>query len=1087
MHSDRSAYESNKGEHLVVKTAVSIVALFAWTCISTVLGCRSAEAGTAHLVLDINAQNVAVSSFPGDFADQGAWSFFDANDGVHGSQPWLTNGTAAGTFMWGHVSQPGTGVTGLQPVFAGGHSFILYQDPGTQVTTIWVSDGTPQGSHALSTLNPTSAGVNAGLVGSFGNRAVLTFFNQSTGNRDLWLSDGTDAGTQRVQSASGTPFSVSSTSFVNGKIYFMSRPGSTPDELWVSDGTTAGTARVAPIPNAIQDPVAAPTLVVAGHYLLFNATTTVSGRELWSYDLSTNTLSQVADIAPGAASGLPSGAFWQAGNLILFAGSVTGNNNVTLWRTDGTPAGTYSIASVTPANGFQSFLGSANSPVGLFQANVGSGQQLWGTDGTAAGTQLLSATGGGFPVYQIGGRFYFWTYTSQIAQLWTTDGTSAGTRMLSGLPGIPANNTPQMAGTGNMIYVRFGDGAGASVIRYDLGTSSSTLLAHDPWTTRPMTLMGVFAYAQGRLYFDNEDPVHGREVWTSDGTAAGTALLKNIAPETQTQSSNPADFVALNGRLYFTADDGVTGREVWYSDGTSAGTHELKDINPGSASSSPSDLFVANDTLYFFAIDGAGVSHLWRSDGTTGGTQPLGAVAARPVNERGRAGCDSKGVSMSGNIYLAGYDNTNGTQLWKTDGTEAGTIVVSKAAPPFAGPLLPCYLAAVGNRVYFQGSPTYGATGTELWASDGTTVGTAQVADINPGIAGSWPQFTTSFNNSVFFLANDGTHGTQLWTSDGTAAGTRLSTMLGTSVPQSLQAALAGHLALTATNAGSIELWTSDGTTAGTMQIANNLASTSVFINRNLAYYGGGPIVGGFQEVEPWVSDGTVADTTLLLGINPPNGSQPDTFTDFDGITFFQATNPTGLRQLWRTNGSGAGTKLVSTITLGPSQLAAGQNLFFVYNDGTTGAELWALDNEPPIAVADAAGDVAAGSSMLVDVLANDSDPDGALSPATVVIVTAPSHGTASVSATGMVTYTAATSYAGSDTFAYTVADDQGYVSNPATVTITVVAAPSPPASSAGGSGGGGGGLGSTELVLLALTMLARRCARSNNAALVCG
>jgi ELWxxDGT repeat protein len=721
----------------VVKT-VGVLALMAWMCFLVTFGCRPAQAGTPHLVRDINAQYVSVSSFPGDFADQGAWSFFDANDGIHGSQPWLTNGTAAGTFLWADVSAPGTGVTGLQPLFAGGHSFILYQDPGTQTTTVWVSDGTPSGSHSLATFTPTSAGVNAGLLGSYGNLAALTFYNLSTGNRDLWLSDGTAAGTQRVQSASGAAFSVGSTVFVNGKIYFMSGPGSTPDELWESDGTSAGTGRLAQIPDAVQDPVFGSTLAVVGHYLLFNANTTASGRELWSFDLSTNTLSQLADIAPGTASGLSSGTFWRVGGVVLFTASVTGDTNVTLWRSDGTSAGTYSIASATPATGFQSFTANANSPVGLFQiVTAGGGEQLWGTDGTAAGTQLLCATSGGYPVNQIGGHFYFWTFTSQVAQLWTTDGTTAGTHVLNGLPGVPANNTPQMTGTADTIYVRFRNGgtSGASIIRYDLSTSTSTLLATDPMTTSPLYVIGVFAYAQGRLYFDNEDPIHGRELWTSDGTVAGTLLLENVAQETQTQPSSPADFVAFNSRLYFTADDGVSGREVWYSDGTDAGTSELKDINPGLPSSTPSDLFVANGTLYFFAVDATGVSHLWRSDGTTGGTQPLGAVAARPANERNRTGCDSKGVAMGGNVYFAGYDSVNGTQLWKTDGTAAGTIIVSNAAAPFAGPLLPCYLAATSNRVFFQGTPAYGATGTELWASDGTTAGTTQIADINPGIA----------------------------------------------------------------------------------------------------------------------------------------------------------------------------------------------------------------------------------------------------------------------------------------------------------------------------------------------------------------
>lgn len=1070
----------------MVKAFATLVARMAWTCFLVGFSSPAAQAGTPHLVRDINTLNVTVSSTPGDFADQGAYSFFDANDGVHGSQPWLTNGTASGTFMWADVSAPGTGVTGLQPLLAGGKSYILYQDPGSQNTTLWVTDGTQQGSHTISTLTPASAGVNADSVGAYQGLAVFTFFNTATDTRDLWLSDGTAAGTQRVQSASGAAFSVGSTVSINGKIYFMSRPGSTPDELWMSDGTSAGTSRVAQVPNAVQDPVVGSTLVAVGHYLLFNANTTTSGRELWSFDLSTNTLAQVTDIAPGAASGLPYGTFWQTGGVVLFAGSVTGDTNVTLWRSDGTAAGTYSISTVTPAGGFQSYTGGPNTTVGVFQANTAGGtQQLWGTDGTAAGTQLLSTAGGGYPVYLIGGHFYFWTYTSQVAQLWTTDGTTAGTHALGGLPSVPANNnTPQMAGTADTIYVRFRNAgnAGASVIRYDLSTSTSTLLVTDPMTVAPLNVLGMFSYAQGHLYFDNEDPVHGREPWISDGTIAGTTLLKNVAQETQTQASNPADFTAFNGRLYFTADDGVTGREVWYSDGTAAGTSELKDINPGSPSSSPSHLFVANGALYFFAIDGTGTSHLWRSDGTTAGTQPLGAVAARTSIDRGTAGCDSKGVPMGGSIYFAGSDNVNGTQLWKTDGTAAGTVMVTSPATSTVASPRPCYLAATSNRLYFQDNPSFGSFGSELWVSDGTTAGTARVADINPGVASSAPRFITSFNDHAFFLANDGTHGIQLWTSDGTAAGTSLVTTLGASVPQSLQAQLGGRLALTAINSSSglHELWTSDGTAAGTTKIANNLSSTAVFLDRNLAYYAARALVSGYQDVEPWVSDGTTAGTFQLSDINPSSGSVPDSFTDFNGVVVFQATATDNTRQLWQTNGSATGTQVIATISTSAPRLAAGQNLFFVNNDGTTGNELWALNNQQPLAAADTGGDVTAGSSIIINVLSNDSDPDGSLNPASVVIATPPAHGTATASATGVVTYTAATGYTGPDTFNYTIADNQGFVSNPATVTVNVTA-PAPPASSGSGSSstgsghGGGGALSGAELALLALATLAAK------------
>ena len=75
----------------------------------------------------------------------------------------------------------------------------------------------------------------------------------------------------------------------------------------------------------------------------------------------------------------------------------------------------------------------------------------------------------------------------------------------------------------------------------------------------------------------------GQELWKSDGTAAGTTLVKNIRPGSGT-SSSPRELTNVNGTLFFVADDGVTGQELWKSDGTAAGTVLVRDIHPGSGS-----------------------------------------------------------------------------------------------------------------------------------------------------------------------------------------------------------------------------------------------------------------------------------------------------------------------------------------------------------------------------------------------------------------------------------------------------------------------------------------------------------------------
>jgi ELWxxDGT repeat protein len=402
------------------------------------------------------------------------------------------------------------------------------------------------------------------------------------------------------------------------------------------------------------------------------------------------------------------------------------------------------------------------------------------------------------------------------------------------------------------------------------------------------------------IYFTASDSTHGTELWKSDGTAAGTIMLKDI--KSGGGGSYARNLTNVNGTLYFGADDGVHGWELWKSDGTAAGTAMVADINPGAGSSYaewPTDV---NGTL-FFSANGA----LWKSDGTAGGTMMVKAIDPRDL------------INVNGTLF---FREVGIYGLWKSDGTEAGTVQVSSVAGG--------QLTNVNGTLFFSAND--GAHGWELWKSDGTAAGTTLVKDIFPGettyyrsygYTGRWvtfpnnsnPSALTVRNGTLFFTATDGAHGRELWKSDGTDAGTVM-------VSDAPVGVSSGGDGLTNVN--------------GTLYFA---ASET------------------WNEAELWKSDGTAAGTAMVKLI-PGSGFLPRYLTNVNGTLYFIACDTDHGPELWKSDGTTAGTTMVMDILPGsysgyygsyyPRNLTnANGTLFFTADDGVHGSELWALNVVP--------------------------------------------------------------------------------------------------------------------------------------------
>jgi ELWxxDGT repeat protein len=298
-------------------------------------------------------------------------------------------------------------------------------------------------------------------------------------------------------------------------------------------------------------------------------------------------------------------------------------------------------------------------------------------------------------------------------------------------------------------------------------------------------------------------------------------------------------------------------------------------------------------------------------------------------------------VDVKGVVFFGADDRTHGYQLWRSNGTTAGTQMVQNHNSGSPG-YTPYSLTNVGGTLFFTAYDS--AHGYELWCSDGSAAGTHMVKDIHPGNKSSYPYPKANVNGTLFFSANDGAHGRELWRSDGSAAGTHpVQDNFGNSPsdPYSLTN-VDGTLFFTAGNTLGAALWRSDGTAAGTQVVTDSisLGSGLAFPLTNV----GGTLFfsadDGTHGTELWRSDGTAAGTRMVKDIYPGD------LTNVSGTLFFTAFDGAHGTELWRSDGTAIGTEMVKDIKLGGEHYLTNVSgtLFFAAFDGTQNYALWRSD-----------------------------------------------------------------------------------------------------------------------------------------------
>ena len=321
---------------------------------------------------------------------------------------------------------------------------------------------------------------------------------------------------------------------------------------------------------------------------------------------------------------------------------------------------------------------------------------------------------------------------------------------------------------------------------------------------------------------DIDGKIAGDEITHREGVCSGPiGMVKDINPGPG--DASPRNPVVMGGVAYFAADDGSHGEELWRSDGTVSGTYMVKDVNPeerwidiiqGTTEPDDSDiteLTVAGDKLFFFARNNSQLPftdhELWVSDGTASGTKQViedgmffqtlsqsvpfvGQNIAWYTGPQELTAVGNKVFFSSMAAYWHSYEDweMSGEELWVSDGTELGTMIVENIHPDTESGQAqginvccadwtgssPRDLTVAGDILYFTADN--GQDGRELWKVD-TDVSffnydAVRVRDINPGASGSNAASLTAAGDRLYFSANDGVNGDELWTTGGTTATT---------------------------------------------------------------------------------------------------------------------------------------------------------------------------------------------------------------------------------------------------------------------------------------------------------------------------
>jgi ELWxxDGT repeat protein len=562
---------------------------------------------------------------------------------------------------------------------------------------------------------------------------------------------------------------------------------------------------------------------------------------------------------------------------------------------------------------------------------------LWRSDGTPAGTSAVS----------LGGQTVYLADDPGCAGGISAVVTKTATFLSDGCTFVrvdaEADRTDAVVDLqGNQITADGLAQAGQVVLAFDF-SSSATLYAIASRGAVGVPLLEGLVYdefaAGDRFTFFIQPETETAALWVTDGTAHGTRRVASIPQDA-------ADLQAFGEEVFFLTQNRAGGElELWQSDGTRAGTHPAARLQGGASFSllSPPLIQFTGRAFYLAAGPTAGDVQLWTTEGSPDSARPLATLSQGPSSCPVPA-CNALG--LLGGIVLFPVSRDNSWSLWRTDGSDTGTRMVRELCTGALCQANTSFLSHEGLS-YFEVADSSGRY--QLWQSDGTPEGTYALTQFTLGQHLGYGDLGFS-GGLVFFSGCDQRHGCELWASDGSPGSAALVANLNTipveppgASPEHLGQLLSGTI-FTACDRNQRRLWLiPTGASApekvadlaqeecGQGEATNPLAVASFGEVALLALPGG----------SLWRTDGSPAGTFRL----DFSAEQP-TFVTLERVgneIWFVACFDSRT-ELWRTDASGSGTGRFATIRHEPgcyvdAMASGGERLYIALNQG-----LWTSD-----------------------------------------------------------------------------------------------------------------------------------------------